>query len=71
MKTRREVLSGIAVISAVSAAPKASAHPDNVMALLCQLEVALYKEVPGIKKFQVSFDPKDKKVPLSVCAFRI
>lgn len=72
MTTRREILTGIAAIPVASVAAKAiAANQDNVTTLLCSLEIALYREVPGLKKVQFNFDPNDKKVPLSVFAFRI
>lgn len=46
-------------------------QPESVSTLLCKLETALYREVPGLKKVQVNFDPKDKRIPFSVVAFRI
>lgn len=71
METRRQVLSGIAALPVATVANRVLAHPENVSALLCQLEIALYREVPGLKTVQLNFDPEDKKIPLSVFAFRI
>lgn len=71
METRRQILSGIAAIPVASVASRVLPHSENVTTLLSQLEIALYREVPGLKKVQLNFDPDDKKIPLSVFAFRI
>ena len=70
MRTRREVLIAAAAGVVTVSAAKAD-ETSKVSDILPELERALMRELPGLTKVQIDFQPMDKKIPLMVHAFRI
>lgn len=66
---RREFFGGIATVPFTGA--EKSEEPPNVEQLLCQLENASRRELGGITKVTMSFDPSSKTTPIVFVVFRI
>jgi len=64
---RREFLS---VTAGAAIGPKAvrGARLDE---LISQLEPLVRAQIPGIKSFEITYDPEDPKVPLVILAMRV
>lgn len=64
---RRDLL-GIAVSTPIASLPHTK--PPKIAALISEIEMAAKEEILGVTRVQVVYDPRDKKVPLMILAFR-
>lgn len=64
---RRDIL-GIAVSTPFASTP--IIRQRNMSSLLSDIERAAKEEIPGVTRVQIIYDPKDRKVPLMIVAYR-
>jgi regulator of RNase E activity RraA len=70
MRTRREVLIAAAAGVVTVGAEKAD-EISKLTDILPELERALMRELPGLRKVQIEFRPADEQIPLMIHAYRI
>jgi hypothetical protein len=60
----------LVMASAVPLAGGIKPTENKIEKIIGQLEIALREELPDIKDVQIKYDPKQKKIPLMIVAFR-
>lgn len=60
----------LAMASSVSLAGRINPSENRIEKIIWQLESALREEMPDVKEVQIKYDPKQRKIPLMIVAFR-